>query len=127
MNKKRHLGCQAGGFLAGGATGTAVHYLVFALLFTLRGAHPVAATTAGAVAGGVTVYFFNYYITFNSSKPHTESLARFIPMAGAGLIINGAVFAAAMALSNWPVILCQAAATSCQAGAGFAASRMWVY
>ena len=110
-----------------GAIGTAAHY---ALLFSLvQFAHTdaVIASTAGAILGALVNYTFNHRYTFASSKAHHVSLPRYTVVALAGIVLNGLVLAAVLALGAWHYFIAQLVATVAVFVAGYLVNRRWTF
>jgi putative flippase GtrA len=75
-------------FAGVGALGTAVHYLVLAVLVEVADVDPRLATAFGFAAGAIVNYALNYRFTFVSSRSHLETAPRFFAIAVIGGVLN---------------------------------------
>lgn len=98
MHVNRELSAQLVKYLGASFSGTALHYLLLASLVHGAGVRPVPASTCGAMAGAMMIYGLNYFITFRSTKAHGPTMARFLLVAGLGLIIKRK--------RAWPLMSC---------------------
>lgn len=119
MHVNRELSAQLVKYLGASVSGTALHYLLLASLVHGAGVRPVPASTCGAMAGAMMIYGLNYFITFRSTKAHGPTMARFLPVAGLGLIINGIAQHVALNRLAWPLAPSQMVATMLQFSAAF--------
>jgi len=110
-----------------GAVGTAAHYAVLIALVESAGTAPVAASTAGAIAGAFVNYALNYRFTFASGRAHRIALPRFLAIAGAAVALNAAVMAATLAVTSAHYLVAQVVATGVVLVAGFLANRRWTF
>lgn len=110
-----------------GAVGTAAHYAALFTLVQARWAEPVAASTAGAVAGVLVNYGLNYRYTFASKRGHRHALPRFAAVALLGVVINAAVLAAVLAIAGTHYMVAQLVATGVVLVVGYQANRLWTF
>jgi 4-amino-4-deoxy-L-arabinose transferase-like glycosyltransferase len=75
-------------FATVGVFGTLVHYSVLYFLVQFQGYSPVFATGCGALSGMLLNYLLNFKVTFNSARPHTYALPRFVVIAVVGMVMN---------------------------------------
>jgi putative flippase GtrA len=126
-------------FAGVGAIGTGAHYMTLFALMGM-GAHPTAATSAGAVIGAFVNYALNYRYTFHSRQRHRDTLWRFLTLAVIGLALNGGIMHGLLALaaragivadaaqaSIWIVLLIQMIATGAVLLWNFAGNRWWTF
>jgi putative flippase GtrA len=114
-------------YAGAGAVGTAAHYaLLFALVqFTRTDA--VTASTAGAILGALVNYGLNHRFTFASSRAHHVSLPRYTVVALGGIVLNGLVLAAVLAVTGLHYLVAQLAATGAVFVAGYLVNRRWTF
>lgn len=84
---------QFAGFAAVGSIGLVAHYLVLTGLVELLAVHPVAASAAGFVVGGLVNYGVNRRLVFRSDRAHGAAGPRFLAVAASGLGLNAALMA----------------------------------
>lgn len=114
-------------YAAAGAVGTAVQYAILVGLVEALRLHPVAASTAGAMAGALTNYGLNHRYTFGSEAPHAHALPRFAAIAIAGLALNAAVVAALVSAAQANYVAAQVAATVAVLSFTFFGNRRWTF
>ena len=114
-------------YAGAGAIGTAAHYTILMMLVQFAGAGAVAASTAGAICGGLINYALNHRFTFASRRAHRVALLRFSAVAGAGVLLNAATIAAALALFHPHYLVAQLLATGIVLLSSFAANRKWTF
>jgi putative flippase GtrA len=88
----RHPAIQFIDFAVVGAVGTGAHFVTLILLVQTAGWPPVAATTAGFLAGAIVNYALNYSLTFQSQAQHRDAMPRFLAIAFASMLVNVAIF-----------------------------------
>jgi len=79
---------QALGYASAGLIGTTVHYAVLTALLQGNVIDVVAASTVGAVTGGLVNYWLNHAKVFKSRVRHQVALPRFAVVAAFGLVVN---------------------------------------
>ncbi len=114
-------------FTGVGAIGTAAQYLVLILLVQIADITPVYASSCGLIVGAVINYILNYYYTFESNKQHTETLLKFMLVAGLGFILNGIIMYTGTELIDLNYILVQLAATGVVLISNFTFNRLWTF
>jgi putative flippase GtrA len=82
------LARQVTAFLGVGVAAAVAHYGLLILLVEGGGAHPVPATLAGYIAGGLVSYGLNRKHTYESSRPHREATWRFALVASVGFLLT---------------------------------------
>lgn len=114
-------------FATVGGIATAAHYLL--LIALVDGLHvaPVPASIAGYLAGAITNYILNYYITFRSHKPHQETITRFALVATLGLGLNTAIMGIGIHWLALHYLLSQLLATGLTLLWNFIANRFWTF
>jgi len=75
-------------FAGVGVIATAVHYAILFALVEGFGSGPVAASSVGAFFGGVTSYFLNKSLTFQSDAPHQKAAPKFFVVASLAFAAN---------------------------------------
>ena len=118
---------QAGKFIGSGFLGTTAHYAILASLVKNTQVNPVRASSVGMLSGAVIIYFINYHITFHSSKNHVGVLNRFLPMVGAGFVLNWFIITLCMNYLSLPLAVSQPIATIGQFLFNFSISRIWIF
>jgi len=120
------LASRFGRFAIVGAAATGLQYVLLILLAELT---PLAKVACSALAFSVSAlfnYLANYYVTFQSSKRHSETLSRFTVTAGLGLLMNTGVFyIAELLLPHY--LLAQAVATLITLISNFLLHKYWIY
>lgn len=74
-----------------GFVGTAVHYATLFSLLKVSDSGPIAASTAGAIAGSFVIGVLNYYFDFKSRSNHFISLGKFLLVIVGSWLLNAAV------------------------------------
>jgi len=114
-------------YAGAGIIGTAAHYAVLVVLVQGLSVGAVAASTVGAVAGAGINYALNHRFTFASRELHRRALPRFAVVAAAGIVLNGLVLAAMLALVGAHYLVAQVVATLAVLVAGYLANRAWTF
>ena len=103
------------------------HYGLLILLVQVADADAVLASAAGALLGAVINYFLNYHFTFQSSKKHHESIAKFIVVAAVGLGLNTLFMWIMVNLLGLHYLLSQVATTGLVLIWSFLGNRFWTF
>lgn len=114
-------------FLAVGGLATVAQYLLFWLGVDIFGWHAGAASGFGYFVASAISYLLNYFFTFNSSRPHAQTMARFYLMVVIGWSLNTSIvilLCDLMVLNKW---LSQTAATTLVLIWNFYASRNLIF
>ncbi|MCB8821522.1 GtrA family protein [Microvirga rosea] len=82
------LGRQFTAFFGVGVAAAIVHYGFLIGLVEGMDIHPVPATLAGYVAGGLVSYALNRRHTYESTRPHREATWRFALVALVGFLLT---------------------------------------
>ncbi len=114
------------GYVAVGAIGTGVHYLILALLVA-AGWHPTLATATGATAGAIVNYALNYRYTFRSRRAHRIAAKRYLAVTAVGWLLNAGLFHGLHQLAGEPLWLAQIVTTLLVLGWNFAGNRWWTF
>lgn len=114
-------------YLVVGATGTGVQYAILFALVASNTTGPVAASSAGALAGAVVNYCLNYRFTFVSNQRHTVAAPRFICVAAVGLGVNWLVMTALIHAMHVNYIFAQITATAVVLVLTFSVNSMWSF
>lgn len=114
-------------YAGAGALGTGAHYALLFALVQFAGIDAVSASTAGAILGALVNYGLNHRFTFASGKAHHVSLPRYTAVALAGIVVNGAVLAAVLALGAWHYLVAQVVATGAVFVTGYLVNRRWTF
>ncbi|MEZ0169873.1 GtrA family protein [Microvirga sp. TS319] len=88
LSSFHRLSRQFAAFFGVGLAAAVVHYGLLILLVEGGGSHPVPATLAGYVAGGLVSYGLNRRHTYRSSRPHREATWRFAMVALVGFLLT---------------------------------------
>jgi putative flippase GtrA len=110
-----------------GAVGTAVQFAILVGLVEFFRSNAVLASTLGAVAGGVVNYVLNYEFTFQSRRPHADSLLKYLMVSVAGLALNALVLTAGISVLGLHYFGAQLFATAVVFCAAFAVNRAWTF
>lgn len=114
-------------YASAGAIGTSVHYVTLIALVQGALARPVAASTAGALAGAVVNYLLNHRFTFRSDRAHAHAAPRFAVVTGAGVVLNAVVLALVLSLLGTHYVVAQVVATGVVLVCGYLANRAWTF
>ena len=117
-------------YAAFGAIGTAVHYLMLIVLVQGLGIGAVVASTVGFVAAAFLNYALHHQFTFASERAHHVAVPRFFAVAGAGVLLNGLVMTAILAVlpvMPFNYLIAQVVATGVVLVTGFLANRRWTF
>lgn len=113
--------------LAGGAA-TAVHYAVLLVLVEVFALSPAPAAAFGALCGAFVSYLVNRQLAFSgTSARHQQALPRFLLIAVAGAVVNGALVWAVIHLLAWHYLVAQAIATVLVLGMTYRLNRFWTF
>jgi putative flippase GtrA len=113
-------------FVAVGAAGTGLHYLVLVVLVALAGVAPGRAAAAGAVAGACVNYWLNRRFTFHSTRRHRKTVPLFIAMAALGAVLNGLIVGKLSSL-GMHFLVAQVCATILILVLNFLMSKKWIF
>ncbi len=80
-------------FIGVGFIATAVHYTILFVLVEGADLGPVTASGIGAFFGGVTSYFLNKSVTFQSDASHKKAAPKFFLVASLAFAANLALMA----------------------------------
>lgn len=114
-------------FLLVGGTATVVHYTVLWLLHGVLGFDAVWSTAAGFALSAVFNFIASYLFTYRSRAPLAQALWRYAAVAGAGLLINTALFALATTYLGLHYMLAQVLATGVVLVWNFVLGRMFAF
>jgi len=124
--RRKAVGAQFAKFAAVGGLGTALHYLVLIALVSLAGLAPGRAAFCGALAGACLVYLLNRRYTFDSRQAHGRAVPRFILLAVAGALLNGAIVGV-LSGAGLHFLLAQVIATGAILVLNFIVSKLWIF
>ena len=111
-----------------GAVATGSHYALMGGLVEVAAWPAGIASVAGATLGAGVAYGLNRAWTFaGHGVPHRHALPRFLAVAGAGALLNGALVWAGTAALGWHWLAAQAVATLAVLVASYAANRRWSF
>ena len=113
-------------FAAGGAVGTACHYITLVFLVELAAFPVVPAALAGFLVGALVNYSLARRFAFQSSRPHRTALPRFATVATVGAAINTAIVALLFGMGVH-YLLAQVAATTIVFFCNFLANKNWTF
>ena len=113
-------------FVLVGGVATAVQYALLVLLVRAFGMAPTPASSMGFVLSAVVNYLLNYRFTFASDRPHGAAAAKFGALAGAGLLINGAIMHL-MVGAAVPYLIAQLCASAVVLFFNFMGNSIWTF
>jgi len=115
-------------FAAVGLSGTAVQYLTlwtgcdhFAVLSAQ------SASALGYMLGSVVNYVLNYFLTFGSSKSHTEAATKYFSILAVGWTINYGLMGYLPAHLGWNHWVAQLLSTGVVLIWNFSGSKWWAF
>lgn len=118
---------QFAAFFGVGLAAAAVHYGLLILLVEGGGSHPVPATLAGYVAGGMVSYGLNRRHTYRSSRPHREAGWRFAVVAVVGFLLTWLSMHVLVEGLGGPYLPAQVVTTGVVMIWSFAAHKAWTF
>lgn len=110
-----------------GLAAAIAHYGLLILLVEGGGAHPVPATLAGYVAGGLISYALNRKHTYRSNRPHREATWRFAMVAFVGFLLTWFIMHALTVWLEGPYLPAQVVTTGVVMLWSFVAHRAWTF
>ena len=125
-NKEKTL-AQLSSYLMSSILGTALHYLVLFVLVSIFSLPTIFASTCGAMAGAVTIYFLNYFLVFKSVRRHREALARFFIVVVLGIFLNGIILNFLVSILDWHYLILQIITTIIVFIGNFILNRSWTF
>jgi putative flippase GtrA len=123
----RRISRQFAAFFGVGVMAAAVHYGLLILLVEGGGFHPVPATLAGYVAGGLISYALNRKHTYGSSRPHREATWRFAVVAFIGFLLTWLLMHVLTVWLSGPYLPAQVVTTGVVMLWSFVAHRIWTF
>lgn len=127
VSPRRHLRGLSRYTVAGGVA-TASHVVLMGVLVEARGWLPALASIAGAALGAAVAYVLNRAWTFAAHDvPHRQALPRFLAVAGAGALLNGALVWVGTAVLGAHWLLAQAVATLVVLLASYTVNQRWSF
>lgn len=123
----RRLARQFVAFFGVGIAAAVAHYGLLVALVEGGGAHPVPATLAGYVAGGLVSYILNRKHTYGSSRPHREATWRFATVALVGFLLTWGGMHVFVEWLGAPYIPAQLVTTGIVMLWSFIAHRAWTF
>lgn len=118
---------QLAAFLGAGLAAAVAHYGLLILLVEGRGLHPVPATLAGYVAGGLISYALNRKHTYQSRRPHREATWRFAVVAFVGFLLTWFLMQAFTVWMDGPYLPAQIITTGVVMIWSFLAHKVWTF
>jgi putative flippase GtrA len=122
-----HLSRQFAAFFGVGLAAAVAHYGLLILLVEGGGFHPVPATLAGYVAGGLVSYVLNRRHTYRSSRPHREATWRFAVVAFVGFLLTWFLMHAFTVWMGGPYLPAQVITTGVVMLWSFMAHKIWTF
>lgn len=116
-----------GSYLIASVTGTFCHYALMVALMHWSGLHAVYASTWGAALGALVIYALNYYLTFNSGKPHRVAFARFVVVTLLSVALNGVILQAMLTVLPLPTMVLQLFTTLLVFMLTYFLNRTWTF
>lgn len=118
---------QFAAFFGAGLAAAVAHYGLLVFLVEGGGLHPVPATLAGYVAGGLISYALNRKHTYESSRPHREATWRFAAVAFVGFGLTWFLMHVLTVWLNGPYIPAQIVTTGVVMIWSFLAHKAWTF
>ncbi|WP_243371340.1 GtrA family protein [Microvirga solisilvae] len=114
-------------FFGVGLAAAVAHYGLLILLVEGGGMHPVPATLAGYVAGGLVSYLLNRRHTYRSDRPHREATWRFALVAFVGFLMTWFLMHAFTVWLGGPYLPAQVITTGVVMLWSFMAHKIWTF
>lgn len=114
-------------FFGVGLVAAVAHYGLLIALVEGGGLHPVPATLAGYVAGGLVSYALNRRHTYTSRRPHREATWRFALVAFVGFLLTWLFMHAFTIWLGAPYLPAQLVTTGIVMLWSFLAHRAWTF
>ena len=114
-------------FFSVGVAAAVAHYGLLVALVEGGGVHPVPATLAGYVAGGLVSYALNRRHTYGSSRPHREATWRFAVVAFIGFLLTWLLMHAFTVWLTGPYLPAQLVTTGVVMLWSFMAHKIWTF
>lgn len=114
-------------FFGVGLAAAVIHYGLLILLVEGGGSHPVPATLAGYVGGGLVSYVLNRRHTYQSSRPHREATWRFALVAFVGFLVTWFLMHAFTVWLQGPYLPSQIITTGVVMLWSFMAHKIWTF
>ena len=114
-------------FFGVGLVAAVAHYGLLIALVEGGGLHPVPATLAGYVAGGLVSYALNRRHTYTSRRPHREATWRFALVAFVGFLLTWLFMHAFTIRLGAPYLPAQLVTTGIVMLWSFLAHRAWTF
>ncbi|PVE22551.1 polysaccharide synthesis protein GtrA [Microvirga sp. KLBC 81] len=127
LSSFHRLSRQFAAFFGVGLAAAVAHYGLLILLVEGGGFHPVPATLAGYVAGGLVSYVLNRRHTYQSSRPHREATWRFAVVAFVGFLLTWFLMHAFTVWIGGPYLPAQVITTGVVMLWSFMAHKIWTF
>ncbi len=114
-------------FFGVGLVAAVAHYGLLIALVEGGGLHPVPATLAGYVAGGLVSYALNRRHTYTSRRPHREATWRFALVAFVGFLLTWLFMHAFTIRLGAPYLPAQLVTTGIVMLWSFLAHKAWTF
>jgi putative flippase GtrA len=114
-------------FFGVGLVAAIVHYGLLVALVEGAAAHPVPATLAGYIAGGLVSYALNRRHTYASDRPHREATWRFALVALVGFLLTWGFMHAFTVWLAGPYLPAQLVTTGIVMLWSFLAHKAWTF
>jgi putative flippase GtrA len=114
-------------FFGVGLVAAVVHYGLLIGLVEGNGLHPVPATLAGYIAGGLVSYVLNRRHTYGSERPHREATWRFTLVALVGFLMTWFLMHAFTVWLEGPYLPSQVITTVVVMVWSFMAHKAWTF
>lgn len=114
-------------FMAVGATGTAIQYVVLWIGTAFIYAPAAICSAVGYIFGSVVNYLLNYLFTFKSGKSHIEAASKYYTVLGVGWCMNTGLMGVFVHRYAWNVWLSQFLTTGIGLAWNFTGSRWWAF
>ncbi|MDB6042979.1 MAG: hypothetical protein JWM63_1530 [Gammaproteobacteria bacterium] len=113
-------------FGAVGVVATGIQYVILVALVHGAGYGPTVASAIGFTVSASANYLLNYYFTFRSQRRHGPAVAKFVTLAGMGLIVNS-VLMQVLVWAGWYYMLAQVCATGVVLLWNFLGNSLWTF
>ncbi|MGY6251884.1 GtrA family protein [Paraburkholderia caledonica] len=114
-------------FASAGAMGTLCQYVILFIFVQAAGGNPVPGSLLGALAGAAVNYMLAYSFVFRSTKKHTETIYKFLIIAGGSVLLNTGLMYLLTQVLHVNYLLAQIVSSGLLLLYSFGANSVWTF